>query len=520
MKIKDHYAVMMVALSSIYFVTARFGLSLNAVSGFATLVWIPTGISLAFLLVFGLKYWPGIFIGAFLANLFTGAPLLSALGIGLGNTSEALIGAYLLIKIVDFKNSLERLKDVLGLIIIAAIFSTLFSATVGVASLYSTGVISASSIFSTWTAWWIGDTISNLVVAPFILVWMSSKFRLKTSLKKLFEAFVAILFFSFIYLIIFANFLGLPAEKLHFVYLIFPPLTWIALRFGQRGAVLAILVFSSLATLSTLLGQGPFINASPSENLIALQIYMAIISITTMILASITSERERLSKVKDEFISIASHELKTPITTIKGYNQLLFEHLSKHPDKKAIYYSSKLNDLIGYLTRLIADFFDVSKIQAGKLDLQKEIFGMDELVKEAREDIQHLSNVHKIVLKGETKKQIFADRYRIRQVLINLLLNAIKFSPKANKINIFLSSSKREVKIEVQDYGIGISKKDLEKVFERFFQANTNIRQSVSGIGLGLYICSEIIKQHGGKIWANSIKGKGSTFSFNIPLET
>src|SRR5947199_7367290 len=155
------------ALFAIYFTTARLGLSLNAVSGFATLVWLPSGIAVAALLLFGYRLWPGILLGAFLVNLFNGAPAFVALGIGLGNTLEALVGTYLL-KRTGFSLALDRLRDVLVLVLLAMPLSAMVSATIGVSSLFLGKVVTFASYYPTWRAWWIGAVVSILMVTPFL----------------------------------------------------------------------------------------------------------------------------------------------------------------------------------------------------------------------------------------------------------------------------------------------------------------------------------------------------------------
>jgi len=156
------YLIRVGILVVVYFSTAKFGLMLDAVGGFATLVWPPTGISLAALLLFGLRLWPGIALGAFLVNFVTGAPALTAGGMALGNTLEALIGAYWLRRHAGFRNSLDRLRDVMGFIVFAAVLSTTVSATVGVSSLWLGGVMAQSASGPTWLAWWLGDMMGDL----------------------------------------------------------------------------------------------------------------------------------------------------------------------------------------------------------------------------------------------------------------------------------------------------------------------------------------------------------------------
>src|SRR5579863_3832138 len=179
------YTGELVLLFAIYFVTAHFGLSLHAVSRFATLVWLPSGLAVATLLLFGNRLWPGILVGAFLVNFFNGASFFVAAGIGIGNTLEALVGTYLL-KRNRFNPTLEHLRDVLLLVLLVMPASALVSATIGVSSLLLGRVIGYSFYFATWSAWWIGDMISILILTPFFLTWTTWP-REKVSIKRMAE---------------------------------------------------------------------------------------------------------------------------------------------------------------------------------------------------------------------------------------------------------------------------------------------------------------------------------------------
>ena len=233
----------------------------------------------------------------------------------------------------------------------------------------------------------------------------------------------------------------------------------------------------------------------------------------------ITYQKE-VEKRKEEFISIASHELKTPLAALKGFAQILSLEVNNKMNKsKIIHYSQKINDQIDRLSELVQNLLDVSRIQSGKLELHKENFSIDALIQETCQDMQNLDSNHKIETNLSANCQIWADKYLISQVLINLITNAIKYSPQAKKIIISSRKINHNIQISVEDFGIGINKKDLEHIFERFFQSRNKIRTSFSGLGLGLYISSHIISQHGGKIWAESEKGKGSTFFAVLPIK-
>jgi two-component system CheB/CheR fusion protein len=220
--------------------------------------------------------------------------------------------------------------------------------------------------------------------------------------------------------------------------------------------------------------------------------------------------------VKDEFIGIASHELKTPLTTAKAYVQLLEMNMKRSNDKGLIF-AQKAGASIDRLNDLIGELMDVSKIQNGKLGLNITAFNFNEMVADAVESIQYASPFHSIILSGKVTEAITADKERLKQVVINLLSNAVKYSPTAKKVLINMVHKPGEVKISVKDSGIGIRKESLEKVFERYYREEQRAVH-FQGLGIGLFISSEIVKQHHGKIWADSEPGKGSTFYFTIPI--
>lgn len=229
------------------------------------------------------------------------------------------------------------------------------------------------------------------------------------------------------------------------------------------------------------------------------------------------TDRMELEQKKDDFISMASHELKTPLTSMNIYSDILQKHLQSSGDNKGVSLQAKINKQLHHLTELVRELLDVTNIEKGKLQLKKEHFLMRDLAEEISESLQHLSK-HRIILDWHTKYPVYADRERLRQVLINLISNAIKYSPEGS--NIILSSQKKDsnIVISVKDFGIGIAKKDFTKVFGRFYRAGAGEDKTYPGLGLGLYISQQIITLHGGKMWLESEEGKGSIFYFSLPI--
>ena len=229
------------------------------------------------------------------------------------------------------------------------------------------------------------------------------------------------------------------------------------------------------------------------------------------------TSRKQLESQKDDFMGIVSHELKTPVTSLKAFTQVLQYRFAQAGDERSAVLLGKMDMQINKLTGLIGDLLDVTKIEGGKLQFNEADFSFDELVAEIVEEIQRTTNKHTIEKVGSTNRTVFGDKDRIGQVISNMLTNAIKYSPHADKIIVKSMADKDNVMLCVQDFGIGIPKERQEQVFERFYRVSGN--DTISGIGLGLYISAEIIKRQHGKIWVESEQGKGSTFYFSLPVQ-
>jgi PAS domain S-box-containing protein len=229
------------------------------------------------------------------------------------------------------------------------------------------------------------------------------------------------------------------------------------------------------------------------------------------------TERREIERRKDDFLSIASHELKTPLTTIKGFVQVLERIKPKNVGEKFDQTLSKVALYIDRLNNLIAELLDVSRIRSGNIQLHHERFDFDKMVAEAIENLRASAGTHQVVLSGKVGTAVMGDESHITQVINNLVSNAIKYGPDSSEVGVHVSRVGEFVKLTVSDKGIGISPEDQRKVFERFFRSG-EIQKHYPGMGIGLYICEQIVKNHGGTIWVNSEKGKGSTFSFTIPI--
>jgi PAS domain S-box-containing protein len=223
-----------------------------------------------------------------------------------------------------------------------------------------------------------------------------------------------------------------------------------------------------------------------------------------------------LNDKKDEFIGLASHELKTPLTSISGYLQLLDNMIT---DEKGKRFVARTILQVKKLNALVSDLLDVSSIEAGKLRFATERFDIRQVVENVIELFAHGNNNYHIHLETEIPElYINGDAHRIEQVINNLLTNAIRYAPGSNQAIILLSYEKNYVKVGVRDFGVGIPPEKLKQIFSRFYRVE-EASPNISGLGIGLYLSEEIITRHHGKIWAESELGVGSTFWFTLPLE-
>jgi PAS domain S-box-containing protein len=228
--------------------------------------------------------------------------------------------------------------------------------------------------------------------------------------------------------------------------------------------------------------------------------------------------RKELEQRKDDFISMASHELRNPLTSVKMQAQLVRKRLERQGLHEAATALLRVEEPVKRLERLTAELLDVSKIQAGRLEYVQEPVDLDALLRETADTMQQINPSHTILVRGEVQTSLLADRDRLGQVFTNLISNAIKYSPDAETVEIDLDASPETVTVRVHDHGLGIPREQRDKIFERYYRATGPRQKAIPGLGMGLYIVAEIVHRHGGTITVESAVGKGSTFTVTLPL--
>lgn len=689
---------------------------LGAVNRFATVVWPPTGIALVALYLLGLRYWPAIALSAFLVNWLNGAPVYAALGVGLGNTLEAVAGAFFLIR-VGFDRSLATLRDVFALFFFGAFLSTLLSAFIGVSSLFVAGLIQPGTYNKTWAAWWLGDAMGDLLVAPFLFVWSRTVIPRSFYILSVLEVTFLNLFVVGSSLIIFTDAFSLNKNAIFQTYMIFPVLMLVAVRLSQKWSTTALAIVSAIVIYTTSIGHGRFWTGNLSESLFRAQLFLGVVAITKLVLAATLMERKTtiaeigrgvksrqflveatrvlsesmdyqttlkkvaevvvpqiadmclvhtlneegvleraeiacndrekekilhelvqkyysdsdgptlLAKVirtkqsqrvdkasnelyrsiskseahykllkklrfssivaapliyhdrlvgvivfgmlndrrtlgyeevslleelarrsaisvenarlyreardaifaRDEFLSIASHELKTPLTSLSLRLQMLLYQFRMNPSQgnsgnilipaKSIELVSKSEEQSRKLASLLDRLLDVSRIRLGALQLHRETVDVCDLIRTVIDRFRAEADHFGVEIRSQCNPEThgYWDKIRVEQIVSNLISNALKYG---NMKPIFIKADRNEknntVRFTFKDMGIGIPASMKGKIFNRFERAE-EVGHKIPGLGLGLYICRQIVLAHGGTIRVDSVEGQGSTFTVELP---
>lgn len=261
-----------------------------------------------------------------------------------------------------------------------------------------------------------------------------------------------------------------------------------------------------------------FFFLSPKGHLFSEQIHGEVLILGIFFLEGISisllsEARRKYLQQRSEFMGVVSHELKNPLSSIKGYAQMIERQAD---DKQIRDFAARINRQIGFVTDMVNELLDITKIETGRLTYHMEEFAVNDVLREVVFD-QQVTTKHKIVCTGNSKAVMVGDPYRIRQVISNVVANAVKYSPKAKKVNVTIKDGRGTVTITVRDYGVGIPRKDLPKVFNPFYRAGNSRYSSMRGTGIGLFISSQIVAKHKGSLWVKSVLNKGSTFFLKLP---
>lgn len=479
----------------------------------SSVLWPPAGIALAaFLLDGGIRLWPAVFVAGFAVNYSVGTALVPALLLALVNTAESVMAAKFL-RYVRLQHALQRLQDVSSFVL-ASIVIPMAPACFGAMELHAIG--RAPDLVLGWTTWWLSSMTGIIVVTTPILV---AHARMGIPHARWREVGVCAVTLLACNTLVFLLPTGAPMAPPVLSYLLFPILIWIAVRFGQRGVVPAIVVTAVLAIAGTTMAHGPFASGTRHTSLLGLQMFLAVVFVTLLILGAVIDERQRAIRLRDEFLAIASHELRTPLQALLTASQLLQRATNTADATALLQMMPRKVGIIGRqatsLGRLVDDLLDVSRLRANQLVLQRTPMDLAAVtravVSEQEEAAQAVGCAVEVSCAGPVTG--LWDERRVWQVVTNLLSNAIKYG-QHGRVCIRIETQAGAGRLVIEDHGIGIEAQDLERIFGRFERVAD---ASYSGLGLGLYISQQIVRAHGGQIEVSSQPRRGSVFTVTLP---
>lgn len=571
-----------VALAVVYFATARASLLLALPPSSATAVWPATGLALAAVLILGSQIWPGIALGAFVTNVAVSVghhvalpvALWTSVAIAVGNTSEALLGGYLVRRFAGGTEAFDRADGVLEFLVVV-LLSAAISATVGATTLGLGRIVPWTIYGVVWSTWWLGDSVGALAFTPLLVAWARGRpFALRPS--QVGEAALLLILLAGISQVVF-----LSAYPL--IYLLVPVLLWAAFRFGHRGAATMTVIIATIAAWSTILRRGPFVRGTLNESLLFLQAFTAVIALTSMALVAVLSERKRVearlaesndlllaqiaivreakrseerrrlaeaalasenarlyaaeldarrqaeaaaelaeaaNRAKTSFLAVMSHELRTPLNAVIGYTDLIVGEFTGPINETQRAHLGRVRASAQHLIALVEGVLALARGDAVSEELHIEPLDACSLGRQSAALMEEAVVAKGLVLAldvPDTPHLIETDATRVRQILINLLSNAIKFTERGT-IGLAVRPSAASVAFEVRDTGIGIASHHHEQIFEPFWQVDQSMTRRTGGTGLGLGVTRQLARLLGGDVAVASAPGSGSTFSVVLPV--
>ncbi|MTI26791.1 GHKL domain-containing protein [Fulvivirga kasyanovii] len=552
-----------VVVSVLYYASAQFGLWLSFGETKTIPLWPPAGLALALLIILKHRTWPAITIGSLIAVAmvflhlgitFSFSVVMAMVIIAIGNTLEALFGHFLIRKLIRVRNPFLKTTHVFIFLLVALLMCTLGSG-ISMLSMWSNHIITSEATISTFSSLWLSNVVSVLIITPFVISW-TANFKIEINWQRIVEGIIFIGALALIVMCLQLDTISSTIEK-SVPFLIMPFLLWLGFRFNLQTTMTGILIASLLAIYFTLHNEGPFVLNTEANSRLILQVFIGVISISTIILYATVNERtvaqkaiekfneqletkvkERTQELHDEiqmrkkieektrisnsklrkanieldnFVYSVSHDLRAPIASVLGLVNLAKKEEDITMMKK---YLAMVAESAERQDSFIKDILDLSR--NARLEVDSEKIEFEEMINEIFDQLKYSSGDKQILKDIDIRQDVpfSSDKKRLKVIFNNLISNAIRYSNHTDPyIKIDIAVDNVTAKININDNGRGIPKDHLKNVFKMFYRATDDN----AGSGLGLYIVKETVDKLRGNVALNSVEKKGTTVNLEIP---
>lgn len=510
-----------IALAGVFFLFAWASYQQRLVSGLPPMFWFAQGIILGTFLVYGTGTWPYFLVSSLLLNFSRGFPWFTAPILTLGHLFGPMLGTFLFRRFAGPRAHLGSLRNVILFFMLTLGVGIFVGAGIEMLAVALTPNRSLGAFLPNWLDWWLDESLGALVIVPAWLALVHDRGYIKKQFSRWhFRALPFFLACLFIALNSYTPLASYTSTWLVRPYLLFPFILWAAIRYGILGASVVMQLTAMAVIIGLLSGSfPPASNMDPLDQVLLHECVLAALGATGLIIAATLREKDEALDTRDTFLSIASHELKTPLTSLKLQTDLTrrtltaSELVASERTRKFLEQSEKQ---IGRLTRLVDDMLDTSRIDTGKLSLRAERFDLYQLLHELLPRLAPTLQEAGCSIKLAADVAIVGnwDRFRLEQALTNLLTNSARYGA-GKPVEIRAKVDGKYAEVRVRDHGRGIAKDDQARIFQRFERVLPN---DVSGLGIGLFITKQLVELHGGTITVESELGQGAEFTIRLPL--
>jgi signal transduction histidine kinase/CheY-like chemotaxis protein len=529
----------LVAIGVIYFALAKGGLALASINPSATPIWPPTGFALAAVLLWGYRTWPAIFVAAVIANATTAGSIATAIAIASGNSLEAVVGAYLINRWSNGRNTFSTPNSVATFALICFVVAAPISATIGLASLATAGYTGWANFANVWVTWWLGDVTGALVIAPVIVLWASSDYH-AFSRNEFFETLGVLATAVAVGLFAFSPLFEQTPSRDPLGFLAILPLLWAALRREPRDTATVALVLAGITVWGTLMGGGPFTTANLNVSFLLVLMFLISITVPSLLLSADVAVRKKAEEnlrraqtelerkveerthqlelanaAKSRFLAAASHDLRQPLHAL-GLLTARLRICEAAAERERII--AQFAATLAETDQLFDALLDISKLEAGALVANVTEFPIAQILRRVETTFAEAAQEKGLALRVVSSSAwVRSDAILLGRIVLNLVSNAVRYTARGGVI-VGCRRRGETLRIEVVDTGRGIPKDQRHKIFEEFYHLPTAARDRESGVGLGLAIVDRLCRLLDHSIELSSQLGKGSRFSVAMPL--